>query len=225
MPALNRRPDMAVLASGGMDSACLLEWAARRARGAVRPLYVSFGLRWEPGEWKALRRWVRTLKRPNLMPPVMLRAPAGDLYGDHWSLSGRGVPGSRSRDSAVYLPGRNLLMLSKTAVYCAQAGIRTLAIGTLSANPFADATPKFFSDFSRIASRALGRRIRIVAPFRRLTKRRLIRRFAHLPLSLCFSCLRPGAGCRPCGRCNKCVEWRRALSAAGWRVRKTFRPC
>ncbi len=199
---------VAVLASGGVDSACLIDWAAARAR-AVQPIYVSFGLRWERAEKNAMRRFIRAMRQPNVRPAVVLQLPVRDLYESHWGFTGRGIPGRRSRDAAVYIPGRNLLLLSKASVYCAARGIETIAIGTLSANPFRDATPDFFSTFSRLASKALDRPIRVIAPFRRWTKYRLIRAHAHLPLDICFSCLHP-AGDKPCGRCNKCEEWMKA---------------
>lgn len=204
---------IAVLASGGTDSACLLEWAAARTTGSVIPIYVSFGLRWEFGELKALRSYVREAAKHNkkIRVPVKLNMPARDIYDGHWSLTGKDVPGRRSADAAVYLPGRNLLVLSKAAVYCAKHRIDEIAIGTLAANPFSDATSAFFSSFSKLASDALGRRVRILAPFIRQTKVDIIRKYSYLPLHLCFSCLRPmGRAAKPCGRCNKCVEWRKA---------------
>lgn len=205
---------MAVLVSGGVDSACLVDWAARNAR-AVQPIYVGCGLRWERMELAALRKFLRGVNRPNVGKAAVLKLPAADIYGNHWSLTGRGVPGSRSCDRAVYLPGRNLLILSKAAVFCVGRGISRMCVGTLAANPFADATPEFFSAFSRLSSAALGRHIQILAPFRRLTKVDLLRRYSHLPLHLCFSCLRPLAGSgRACGKCNKCVEWEKARGAA-----------
>lgn len=210
---------MAVLASGGIDSACLLEWARQRTRGAVYPVYVSFGLRWENCERKALRAYLRAIEKPLekfkglIENPVVLSMPARDLYGGHWSMTGRGVPGARSSDSAVYLPGRNLMMLSKAFVFCAKFKIEHVAIGTLAANPFQDASPKFLSAFSNVASIALGCNLQVIAPFRHLTKTELVKRYSHLPLHLCFSCLQPGKSSgKPCGRCNKCVEWRRVLS-------------
>ena len=56
---------------------------------------------------------VRQHRAPRLARPVILHVPVGDVYGRHWSLTGRGVPGADSHDPAVYLPGRNLLLLGK----------------------------------------------------------------------------------------------------------------
>ena len=47
--------DVAVLASGGLDSAILVAELLRQGR-AVHPIYVRFGLAWEPTEEAHLRR-------------------------------------------------------------------------------------------------------------------------------------------------------------------------
>lgn len=201
---------MAVLASGGVDSACLLDWAEKHAKGKVYPVYVRFGMRWERSEIQALRKFLNAIRRKKIKKPAVLLMPSQDLYSEHWGMTGRRVPGPRSADDAVYLPGRNLLLLSKALVFSAQREIDAVCIGTLSANPFADASAQFFSAFQRLAKNAIGEKIRILAPFRHITKNRLIRRYARLPLHLCFSCLNPGSRGRACGRCNKCVEWKRA---------------
>ena len=58
--------DVAVLASGGLDSAILVAELLRQGR-AVHPIYVRFGLAWEPTEEAHLRRFLDTLRvpRPN----------------------------------------------------------------------------------------------------------------------------------------------------------------
>jgi 7-cyano-7-deazaguanine synthase len=125
------------------------------------------------------------------------------------------VPGAKTRDEAVYLPGRNLLLLSKAAVFCALHKIPVIAVGSLGHNPFRDATPAFFRDFARVSG------VQVVAPFRRLTKVQVVRRGRGLPLHLSFSCLAPKRG-RHCGRCNKCAERRRAFRKAGLRDRTRY---
>jgi 7-cyano-7-deazaguanine synthase len=147
---------------------------------------------------------------------MILSLPVRDLYGKHWSMTGRRVPGAKTRDEAVYLPGRNLLLLSKAAVFCAEHRIGVIAIGSLGHNPFPDATPRFFRDFARAAGEALNVRLQIIAPLRALTKEQVVRRGVrlNLPLHLSFSCLSPRRG-RHCGRCNKCAERQRAFRVAG----------
>ena len=182
--------------------------------GRVVPLYLRCGLRWEPAELSWLRRFLRAIRSASLAPLVVVDLPLRSLYGSNWSLTGRRIPGARSADAAVYLPGRNALLLTAAAIVCAQRRISRLAIGTLKGNPFGDASPAFFRRMSSGLSQALARPIRIIAPLRRLTKPQLIRSAAGLPLALTYSCLRP-RGQAHCGRCNKCAERRRAFRRAG----------
>ena len=59
----------------------------------------------------------------------------------------------------MYLPGRNLLLLAKTSVWCALHGVGTIALGTLRSNPFADSSTEFLSGLAGLASLALSHRI------------------------------------------------------------------
>ena len=203
---------IAVLTSGGLDSAVLVADLARDA--AVFPVYVACGLVWEAEERRALGAYLAALNRPNLCPLVELALPAGALYGEHWSTSGRDVPDAESPDSAVFLPGRNVLLIGLAAVWCSTHAADTIAIGSLDENPFPDATPRFFESYGRLLSEALDHAVRVIAPYRGLRKAELIRRHAGLPLELSLSCMQPRDG-RHCGACNKCAERRRAFAEAG----------
>ena len=66
--------DVAVLASGGLDSAVLVADLLRQGR-PVHPIYVRFGLAWEPTEEAHLRRFLDTLTSPAPEPLVVLDAP------------------------------------------------------------------------------------------------------------------------------------------------------
>ncbi len=189
-----KRP-VCALVSGGLDSMVLLAELAKRYRPVV-PIYIRQGLSWERDELRHLRG------------ATVLELPAGDLYDEHWSITGRHAPGAKTRDEAVYLPGRNLMLLSKAAVFCALHKIPVIAVGTLGHNPFPDATPKFFRDFARVSG------VKVIAPFRRLTNAQVVRHGRHLPLHKSFSCIAPKRG-RHCGQCNKCAERQRAFREAG----------
>jgi len=190
----------------------MLSWLAARCR-RVHPVYVRFGLSWERVELERLRRYLRTARLPRLTPLSVLDLPVGDNYGHHWSVTGRGVPGSRSNDRNMYLPGRNLLLLSRGALVCAARRAPLLAVGTLGGNPFADASRTFRGLMGRTASLALGTRIRILAPFSRMTKQAVLRLGRTLPLHLTFTCVAPVRS-KHCGKCNKCEERRRGFRAA-----------
>ncbi len=95
---------LAVLVSGGLDSAILLAEMLSQ-HPAVWPLYVRFGLFWEETELHHLRRFLDVIRTPSLQQLTVLDMPVADLYGDHWSLTGIGVPAAGTADAAVYLPG------------------------------------------------------------------------------------------------------------------------
>ena len=200
------------LVSGGLDSAALLHRLLAQGR-RVQPLYVREGLRWEGAELRWLRRWLAALRTQRLAPLLIADLPLTGLYRGHWSRTGRGTPGSRSADAAVYLPGRNVLLLAAAGLVCAQRRLHTIALGILQGNPFGDASPRFLRTMGLSLTQALRHPIRILAPLRSLRKAALIRSSADVPLALTFSCLNP-RGDRHCGRCNKCAERRRAFSEA-----------
>ena len=210
---------VAVLASGGLDSAVLVAGLAREA--TVFPVYLRAGLAWEAEEQRALRAFLAALGDANVQPLAVLEMPVRRLYGEHWSATGKGVPGYDAPDSAVYLPGRNVLLIGVTAVWCALHAVGTIAIGSLDANPFPDATPSFFADYGRVLSAALAHPIEVVAPYRSLHKHDLIARFAALPLHLTLTCMAPRGG-KHCGACNKCRERREAFRAAGVEDRTAY---
>ena len=214
----------AVLASGGVESSVLVAELSRVYR-RVYPIYVREGLVWEAVEQGRLRQFLEAIggdRAPAkgegtgaaIAPLVELWLPVNDVYQGHWSITGQGIPDAQSPDEAMYLPGRNLLLLSKAAVWCHLNGVGALALGTLGTNPFPDSTPEFYRDFEATFNRAVGGELRVLRPFSPLTKAEVIRRGRELPLGLTFSCVSPVGG-EHCGRCNKCEERRRGFEAAG----------
>src|SRR5262245_54771598 len=204
---------LAVLVSGGLDSAVLLA-ESLRAHAPVHPLYVRFGLIWEEAELHHLRRFLDAVRAPALAPLVVLEMPVRDVYGEHWALTGRGVPGADTPDDAVFLPGRNLFFLAKGLLWCHLRGVPAVALAPLDGNPFPDATADFFAACQAVVNAGVGGAVRVLLPYRGLSKAEVLRRGRGLPLGHTFSCLRPAGG-RHCGACNKCGERRRAFAAAG----------
>lgn len=201
-----------MLVSGGLDSAVALAEAARE--GPVAPVYIRSGLVWESAEMYWLERFLQTIGAP---APVVLDLPVADLYGTHWSLTGDDPPGAESPDEAVYLPGRNLLLLSKAGVWAAGNGCQSIVMGPLAANPFPDGTRAFFDAMGEAIGLAmgLGDPLPVETPLSGLSKTEVVRRAAGLPIELTFSCLNPAPDHRHCGECNKCAERRRGFADAG----------
>jgi 7-cyano-7-deazaguanine synthase len=225
---------VAVLTSGGLDSAVLVADLARTAE--VFPLYVEFGLAWEAAEQKALRSYLAELGDRRFAPLVALAVPVDRVYGRHWSLTGEDVPGYDAAIDSDYLPGRNVLLLGVAGVWCALHHVHRIALGSLMQNPYPDATPEFFADYGRLLSGALSHSIEVVAPYRGMEKSELIRAHRELPLHLTLTCIGQKArasldegglgGPLHCGACVKCHERHEAFVEAGVpdRTRYTLRP-
>ncbi len=67
---------LAVLVSGGLDSAVLLG-ESLAVRPAVCPVYIRTGSAWESVEQKYLHRFLDAVRRPALKPLTILEQPAG----------------------------------------------------------------------------------------------------------------------------------------------------
>lgn len=204
---------VAVLTSGGLDSAILAAELAQRVPRVV-PIYLRFGLVWEPTEFRVLRRFLDAVRTPALEPCQTFDMPLAPVYGEHWSTTGDRVPDAQTPDEAVFLPGRNVLLCVQAAVWCHRVGIPTLALAPLGSNPFPDATPDFFASLQRTLNLALEAELRIVRPYDGFSKRTVLLRGASFPLEHTLSCIRP-VGDDHCGRCNKCAERQQGFAAAG----------
>ncbi len=207
------RPPVAVLCSGGLDSAVLLVDVARTAGSAV-PVFVRAGHVWEEAERAALARFTAAVADARIAPIHDLTVPMADVYGAHWSITGRDPPGWDAPDEEVELPGRNLILLAKALVLAARHDWPTVALGSLAGNPFPDATSTFFAALAGAASDALRTPLAVVAPYHERSKADVIRLGAGLPLGLTLSCLRPTPAGEHCGDCNKCRERADAFAVA-----------
>lgn len=209
MPQVDADRRTGLLLSGGVDSSVLLDRLRAEGRRVV-PFYVRTGARWENAEYAALRSFLSAADASLARELVEFVVPAEDVYGRHWSITGDNVPDHLSPDAAVYLPGRNPLLLVKPALWCQMHGIDQLALATLANNPFHDATPEFFRAFEDMIHYATRARVCILRPFEQLGKAEVMNLGRHLPLELTFSCLAPVNGLH-CGKCNKCAERRSAF--------------
>jgi 7-cyano-7-deazaguanine synthase len=202
-----------VLISGGLDSGVLV-WRELQGGGDVQPVYVRAGMAWEDVEQSHLMHYLAAIASPRLRPLKVLSLPLADVYEAHWSVGEADTPSYDAPDEAVYLPGRNIVLLTKAGIFCALNSISRIALGVLAANPFPDATDDFFGALETALSRGLDHQLTIERPFASLHKVDLVRMGSQLPLELTFSCIHP-VGDQHCGDCNKCRERQEGFIEAG----------
>ena len=207
----------AVLFSGGLDSAVLV--AERAREGPVVAIYVSVGFAWEAEERAMIQRLFAAPPLAGVVaPPVELSFDMRDVFSPaHWAVKGT-PPAFDTPDEDVYLPGRNVILLSKATAWLAAratpAPVR-IFMGQLGGNPFPDATPEFLAAMARALSLGLAMPLAIETPFSSMHKAAVIRKGVELgvPLELTLSCMQPRNGLH-CGECSKCRERRDAFAEA-----------
>ena len=84
------------------------------------PIYVSVGLAWERDERRCRAAAPRAAYR-GVQPLATLQVDMRDVYPPtHWAVRGEAA-GFDTPDEDVYLEGRNIVLLSKAAVFMARA--------------------------------------------------------------------------------------------------------
>ena len=203
----------AVLVSGGLDSCVMLVLLTRSAR-RVSPVYVRCGLVWEDEELERLDAFLEAVAHPRIDPVQVLDLPMEDVYGGLWHTSGAGIPGFHEPDERWEIPGRNLVLLVKAAVWCRLNSVGGIALGILGTNPFSDASAEFFDGLERTLSRGLDFSLHVLRPLGGMSKSEVIRLGQDLPLELTLSCAEPRKGVH-CGVCGKCKERIEAFAESG----------
>jgi 7-cyano-7-deazaguanine synthase len=210
-----------VLLSGGLDSAVLAAHEAQTSR--VLPVYVSVGLAWETAEVAMVERLLASPAYGGSIGELSrMEFTMTDVYPPtHWAI--RGVPPAYDTpDEDVYLPGRNLVLLTKAGVVAAKMKADRIALGPLAGNPFPDARPEFFRAMAHALSLGLDHALEIATPFLEWEKDAVIQCGVALgvPFEFTLSCMNPVAGTSGalpmhCGLCSKCRERRDAFADAG----------
>jgi 7-cyano-7-deazaguanine synthase len=116
------------------------------------------------------------------------------------------------------------VLLSLALAWAEVIGAERIVIGVnaVDYSGYPDCRPEFIAAFEYLGSLATkagveGRGPRIWAPLQDLSKAAIVRLGVELGLDfgLTHSCYDPGAGGRPCGRCDSCVLRARGFADAG----------
>jgi len=198
----------------GIASMALLNQLSKKYQH-VYPVYIQCGLRWEESELFWLKKFLRNNKLANIEHLEVLGQPLREIYQTHWSLTGVKVPDKDARPEDVHLPGRSMMMVAKSALYCFSKNIDTLAIGILKDNTFEDSNASFFKQCELIFTKSLrGAQIKILTPFFDKNREEITFSNKDLGLEHSFSCISP-KGYQHCGDCYKCAKRKTAFARSG----------
>jgi 7-cyano-7-deazaguanine synthase len=200
-----------LLASGGLDSTTLAYWL-RHKRIRFTPLFIDYGQHCAATERKTLAALLpknesRRIKTINIE----------DVYKGSQSLLIREVNLWKHKTKAedLYLPYRNLLLLSAGAAFAQSRGVSFLYAAFINSNHAKeiDCSTKFFDELSKVL-REYGS-VTIRMPFRKMSKRQVanIGLKLRVPIASTFSC--QAASVVPCGACPNCVDRLDALRSFG----------
>ena len=212
-----------VLLSGGLDSYTAAAMAARDGY-ELHALTIRYG-QVHAREVDAARRVATAVGAAR---HVELEVNLAALGGS--ALVGDGViPKDRDLDRAhdvpsTYVPARNTVFLSLALAWAEVVGATAIVIGVnaLDYSGYPDCRPEYLRAFEQLAALATragveGTPLRIHAPLVLMSKAEIIRTGIALGLDygLTHSCYDPGAGGRPCGRCDSCLLRARGFAEAG----------
>ena len=115
------------------------------------------------------------------------------------------------------VPNRNMLLLSLAGALAEsrEASLIAYAAHAGDHSVYADCRPSFYKSCDETIQQATEGRVRLYAPFGKITKADIVKRgsLLHVPLGLTWSCYKGGT--QHCGRCSTCVERAEAFSLAG----------
>lgn len=191
-----------LLASGGLDSTTLAYWLLARDI-SFTPLFLDYGQHCASMEWETLRKVM-----PREVQGKIERINVRDIYGHSSSRLIQEADLWREDVSYtdLYLPYRNLLMLSIGAASAQSRGHGAVYAGFINSNHAQeiDCSAAFFEQLSALL-RGFGS-VNIEMPFRFMSKYEVAQEGIKLsaPIAHTFSCQVSSE--IPCGACPNCVD-------------------
>jgi 7-cyano-7-deazaguanine synthase len=204
---------VAVLLGGGIESTALVRQFLA-AGATVVPVHVHCGLIWDDTESLFIERFLAANAGDLLRPLREIRLPLGGFLGQHWAVTGVGVPAAGAASADLEIPLRNLTLLGFALHRLHDLTPVTMALGTTADNCYRDGSRAYFDRCEELLSLEAGRPVQIVTPLITRSKTQVIRQSDAETLRHSFSCVHPNRN-QHCGQCIKCGRRQGAFRAAG----------
>lgn len=219
-----------VLLSGGLDSTVCMS-VAQNAGYELYPLSFNYQQRHK----RELRCAQKVAEFYHVKKHLVIETNLSDMGGSALTDQKIAVPEGdveRSDIPVTYVPARNLIFLSYALGYAEVVGAEKIFIGVnaLDYSGYPDCRPEFIqlfqnlADYSTKAAVQNHRKIEVVTPLLRLTKKEivLLGQENKAPLELTTSCYAGGE--EACGICDSCLLRLKGFREAGVTDPIAYRP-
>lgn len=204
-----------VTLSGGLDSATLLYWSAKRYD--VRAVTFDYGSKHNEREQSAAKEMSRRLG----VRHTLIKLPfINELFQSALLQSGGEIPEGHYEDSSMrstVVPFRNGIMLSIAAGYAESVGAKAVLYAAHAGDHaiYPDCRPAFLKAMSEAARAGTYMNVEIKDPFIGLHKKDIVvlGNELRVPFDITYSCYKGGE--LHCGKCGTCVERKEAFQLAG----------
>jgi 7-cyano-7-deazaguanine synthase len=214
-----------LLLSGGLDST-VASYLARRDFEPILALTADYGQKAAVRELAAASRIAQALGVPHrsVLLPFLREAAKGALVdrgtdvprpspADLDDVGGRALAAAR----AVWVPNRNGVLIAMAAAVAESLGASFVVAGfnREEGATFRDNTAEFLEAANRALSYSTLNQVRVVSPTVGFDKVEIVRAAMRddVPIQLCWSCYLGEK--EPCGTCESCRRFERAVTAAG----------
>lgn len=218
------RPKGVLLLSGGLDSSVAAFLAPEHCDPVVA-LTFDYGQQASRRELGAAYRIAEAcgVGHRTVHLPFYRQIPGGALLQPDGSLPEPAPTdlddpaGAADSAGAVWVPNRNGVMIAVAAAWAEAIGASVLVVGfnAEEARTFPDNRAEFVACQNEALAYSTRNAVRVLAPTGTWTKSEIVARAQRedWPLELVWSCYRGDP--EPCGRCESCRRFARALAAAG----------
>lgn len=200
-----------IVLSGGPDSTTVAYWAKQQG-------YDAYAISFKYGQiaTKEVECAERIALALHLPLKIVDLSALKDIFGDVTSLCNKEIPMTSNFSDPIIVPFRNAIFLSAAVSYAVSICADKIFYGAQGSDePFyPDCRKEFYKAFEKAAQLGTGKDISIEAPFSGMRKSDLIKKAVELdvPLEMTWSCY--GSGPKHCGKCESCVNRKRAFKEA-----------
>jgi len=187
-----------ILASGGLDSVCLISKAIQEKKEPTL-IFFNYGQKNYKKELKHLKKFI---KSTNKKIDILIKKINLDFEMDF-------LKGKIKTEKKTWVPLRNLIFLSLGGSFSINAKIKEIWLGSTKEDIFPDNDKQFGMLFNKLLDYSSYKKIKLVQPFLKKIKSQMINECKNFDLSLSWSCYQNKN--KQCGTCKSCLERKKAF--------------